>query len=76
MSFMIEPSGIVKPTLFEKFTYWRHDAKFIGMLKRAGWSHALPVYRWVCYKHGPVYSTPHGFAESLMCLECLKEMSI
>ena len=72
MAFRMMPEGIVKPSLLETFTYWRPEAKFLGMLQMGGWKRPLPVYRWNCPKHGQVYSTPQGWSETLLCHDCIK----
>ena len=45
----------------------------VGSVKREGWRGPLPLYAFMCPKHGEVTSYPQGYDERLNCPVCLRE---
>lgn len=46
---------------------------YIEHRRKEWWSGGLPYYMARCKKHGFFEDTPHGYADYLMCPECLKD---
>ena len=45
---------------------------YVGDHREVGWKRSIPVYVFRCRKHGLQQSYPVGFAQRLLCPECLK----
>lgn len=62
-------------TTLQKFLLRISGKIKIGSEKKVGWSSPLPLYAFICHKHGIQITYPNGWRETLICPECISEVS-
>lgn len=63
-------------TPIQKFFLRMFGKIYVGMKKESGWSSPLPIYAFICPKHGVQTAYPNGWNKTLHCPKCISELSI
>lgn len=62
-------------TTFQKLLLRIFGRIYVGSEKKAGWSSPLPMYAFICPKHGIQTNYPNSWNKTLLCPKCISEVS-
>ncbi|MBS7619293.1 hypothetical protein KEJ21_01405 [Candidatus Bathyarchaeota archaeon] len=62
-------------TAFQKLLLRVFGRIHVGREKKTGWDSPLPLYAFRCSKHGIQTAYPSGWSKTLLCPECVSEVS-
>ena len=63
-------------TFFQRILLLLLNRVRFGWICEVGWRGWLPVYAFVCKRHGVVVNYPQGHLQRLVCPLCLQEASL
>ncbi|MGQ9680259.1 MAG: hypothetical protein ACUVV4_05785 [Candidatus Bathyarchaeia archaeon] len=62
-------------TTIQKFLLRMLGRIRVGMKKEPEWGSPLPIYAFICPKHGIQTAYPNGWNKTLYCPKCISEVS-
>ena len=60
-------------SLVKKIKFFLFGIVYLEHRQHTGWKEPIPFYLLRCKKHGVYEDRTHGFDETFLCPECLKE---